>query len=545
MADAIVNVPVPENEPVLAYAPGSDEKKALKAELKRQSGERIEIPLIIGGQEVRTGKTAENVCPHDHKNVLATYHQAGPSEVKAAIRAAQKAKAQWAAMPWEHRASILLKAAELLAGPWRAKINAATMLGQSKTPFQSEIDAVCELIDFWRFNVSYYEDILADQPPYSPTGIWNMVEQRPLDGFVFAVTPFNFTSIAGNLPTAPALCGNTAVWKPASSSVYSNYLVMKLLEEAGMPPGVINFVPGRGADVGDPVLASKDLAGIHFTGSTAVFQRMWQTVGANIQTYGCYPRIVGETGGKDFVFAHASADVPALVTALVRGAFEFQGQKCSAASRAFIPASLWKQVKKELLAQIKTIQMGDPADFTTFMGAVIDEAAFENIEGYISRARKARGQAKIIAGGKCDRTTGYFIEPTVIECSDPSYESLVEEIFGPVLSVFVYEEKDLAKTLKMVDTASPYALTGAVFAQDRAAIVKIKDALAGTAGNFYINDKPTGAVVGQQPFGGSRASGTNDKAGSYLNLLRWLSPRTVKETFCPPTDYRYPHMGQK
>ena len=545
MADAIVNVPAPENEPVLNYAPGSPEKKALKASLKQLAGEQIEIPLIIGGEEVRTGKLGKCVVPHNHKKVLATYHQAGPVEVRMAVQAAQKAKAEWAAMPWSQRASIMLKASELLAGPWRQTVNAATMLTQSKTPFQAEIDAACELIDFWRFNPYYYEQIISDQPPYSPTGMWNYVEQRPLDGFVFAVTPFNFTSIAGNLPTAPALCGNTVIWKPASSSVYSNYFVMKLLEEAGFPKGVINFVPGRGGDVGNPVMSNKNLAGVHFTGSTAVFQDMWRMVGRNIKRYGCYPRIVGETGGKDFVFAHASADVDALVTALVRGSFEFQGQKCSAASRAFIPASLWKEVKRKLLAQVKTIAMGDPTDFTKFMGAVIDKAAYDTIKGYIDRARKAKGQAKIIAGGKCSATTGYFIEPTVIECIDPHYESIVEEIFGPVLSVFVYEEKDLARTLKMVDKASAYALTGAVFAQDRAAVVQIKDALVGTAGNFYINDKPTGAVVGQQPFGGSRASGTNDKAGSYLNLVRWVSPRTVKETFCPPKDYKYPHMGQK
>ncbi len=545
MADAIVNVPIPENEPVLGYAPGSPEKKALKAALKTVGSKQIEIPLIIGGQEVRTGKIGKCVVPHNHKKVLATYHQAGPAEVKQAIQAAQKAKAEWAAMPWQQRAAVLLKASELLAGPWRQTINAATMLNQSKTPVQAEIDAACELIDFWRFNPYYYEQIISDQPPYSPTGMWNMVEQRPLDGFVFSVTPFNFTSIAGNLPTAPALCGNTNVWKPASSTVFSNYFVMKLLEEAGMPPGVINFVPGRGADVGNPVMASKYLGGVHFTGSTAVFQDMWRVVGRNIKRYGQYPRIVGETGGKDFVFAHASADVDALVVALVRGAFEFQGQKCSAASRAFIPSSLWKEVKRKLLAMIKTIKMGDPTDFTNFMGAVIDKPAYESIKGYIDRARKAKGQAKIICGGKCTATTGYFIEPTVIECTDPSYESIVEEIFGPVLSVFVYEEKDLKKTLAMVDKASAYALTGAVFAQDRRAIVQIKDALQGTAGNFYINDKPTGAVVGQQPFGGSRASGTNDKAGSYLNLVRWMSPRTVKETFDPPKAYQYPHMGQK
>ncbi|PIE23326.1 MAG: 1-pyrroline-5-carboxylate dehydrogenase [Planctomycetota bacterium] len=545
MANAIVQVPCPGNEPVRAYEPGSADKKALKAAIKELSSQKLDIPLIIGGEEIRTGNKAKCVCPHDHKKVLATYHKAGAAEVRLAIKAAQKAKAAWAAMPWEHRASILLKAAELLAGPWRMKINAATMLGQSKTPFQAEIDSACELVDFWRFNPYYYQQILSDQPPHSPAGIWNYVEQRPLDGFVFAVTPFNFTSIAGNLPTAPALCGNTVVWKPASSTVYSNYFVMKLLEEAGFPPGVINFVPGSGGEVGNPVMGSKDLGGVHFTGSTGVFQDMWHTVGKNIKKYGCYPRIVGETGGKDFVFAHASADVDAVVTALVRGAFEFQGQKCSAASRAYIPASIWPELKKKLVAQVRSIKMGDPTDFTNFMGAVIDSGAYETIKGYIDRAKKAKDQCKILVGGKCSKTTGYFIEPTVIECQDPHYESMVEEIFGPVLSLFVYEDRDLSKTLKMVDGASAYALTGAVFAQDRAAIVQIKDALSGTAGNFYINDKPTGAVVGQQPFGGSRASGTNDKAGSYLNLVRWVSPRTVKECFNPPKDYGYPHMAQK
>ncbi|MBD3219920.1 L-glutamate gamma-semialdehyde dehydrogenase [bacterium] len=545
MADSIVKVPFPHNEPVLGYAPGSEEKKALKAELRRLAASEIEIPLIIGGEEVRTGNTAKVVMPHDHKHVLATYHQAGPAEVKAAIKAAQKAKAQWAAMPWEQRASILLKAADLLTGPWRYTLNGATMLNQSKTPHQAEIEAVCELADFWRFNAYYYQQVLSDQPPHSPRGLWNYTEMRPLDGFVFAVTPFNFTAIAGNLPTAPALCGNTVVWKPASATVFSNYHVMKVLEEAGMPAGVINFVPGRGGDVGGPAMASPDLGGVHFTGSTAVFQQMWATVGQNIKSYGCYPRIVGETGGKDFIFAHPSADVDALVVAMVRGAFEYQGQKCSAASRAFIPASLWKEVKRKLLAMVKTVKMGDVTDFTSFMGAVIDEAAYDSIKGYIDRARKAKGEAKIIAGGKCSKTTGYFIEPTVIECLDPKYESMIEEIFGPVLSVHVYEDKDLVKTLKMCDTAAEYALTGAIFAQDRAAIVQMKDALSGAAGNFYINDKPTGAVVGQQPFGGSRASGTNDKAGSYLNLTRWLSMRAVKENFDPPYDYKYPYQGAK
>jgi 1-pyrroline-5-carboxylate dehydrogenase len=545
MADRIVTVPFPQNEPVLDYAPGSAEKKALKAELRRLAAAEIEIPLIIGGEEVRTGNTAKVVMPHDHKHVLATYHQAGPAEVKAAIKAAQKAKVAWAAMPWEQRASILLKAADLLTGPYRYTSNAATMLNQSKTPHQAEIEAVCELADFWRFNAHYYQQVISDQPPHSPRGLWNYTEMRPLDGFVFAVTPFNFTAIAGNLPTAPALCGNTVVWKPASATVFSNYHVMKILEEAGMPAGVINFVPGRGSQVGGPVMASRDLGGVHFTGSTAVFQEMWRTVGRNIKKYGCYPRIVGETGGKDFIFAHPSADVDALVVAMVRGAFEYQGQKCSAASRAFVPASLWKDVKRKLLAMVKTVKMGDVTDFTNFMGAVIDEAAYDSIKGYIDRARKAKGQAKIIAGGKCTKTTGYFIEPTVIECTDPNYESMIEEIFGPVLSVYVYEDKDLVKTLKMCDKAAEYALTGAIFAQDRAAICQMKDALEGTAGNFYINDKPTGAVVGQQPFGGSRASGTNDKAGSYQNLLRWLSTRAVKENFDPPHDYKYPYQGQK
>jgi 1-pyrroline-5-carboxylate dehydrogenase len=545
MPDTLMTVPLPENEPILGYAPGSPEKTALKAALSELAATEIEIPLIIGGQEVRTGRLARCLVPHDHGHVLATYHQAGPAEVRRAIQAAQRTRPVWAKMDWQHRAAILLKAAELLAGPRRATVNAATMLGQSKTPFQAEIDAACELIDFWRFNPFFYETIMGQQPIRSQEGRWNYMEHRPLDGFVFAVTPFNFTSIAGNLPTAPALCGNTVVWKPASSAVYSNYHVMKVLQEAGLPDGVINFVPGRGADVGDPVLASPHLGGIHFTGSTGVFQNMWRTVGTNIMTYSCYPRIVGETGGKGFIVAHASADEDALVAALVRGAFEYQGQKCSASSRAFIPASLWKSVRKKLLAELATIKMGDVTDFTTFMGAVIDRAAYTTIKGYIDRARKDRGKARIISGGTCDDSRGYFIEPTVILCSDPHQETMVEEIFGPVLSIFVYEDNDLARTLKVVDQASPYALTGAVFAQDRAAIMQIKDALISAAGNFYINDKPTGAVVGQQPFGGSRASGTNDKAGSCLNIVRWVSPRTVKETFDPHRDYRYPHMQEK
>ncbi|MCB1185075.1 L-glutamate gamma-semialdehyde dehydrogenase [bacterium] len=546
MSDAMIDVPFPANEPVLGYLDGSPEKKELKAACKRLAGEQIDIPLVIGGKEVRTGRTDDCVMPHNHAHKLGQYHKGGEKEVKAAIRAAQKAKKDWAATPFQHRAAILLKAAELLAGRHRMTLNAATMLGQSKNPFQAEIDAACELVDFWRFNPYYAQQIMSEQPDSAP-GMWNMLEQRPLDGFVFAVTPFNFTSIAGNLPTAPALMGNTCVWKPASSSVYSGWYIMQILKEAGLPDGVINFVPGSGGQVGNPIMASPELGGVHFTGSTSVFQGMWRTIGNNIQNYGCYPRIVGETGGKDFVFAHPSADEDALVTALVRGAFEFQGQKCSAASRAYIPESMWKSVRRKLLDAVGSIQMGDVTDFRTFMGAVIDKGAFEDISGFISRARgkAARGKARIIAGGKCDATTGYFIEPTVIQATDPLYETMVEEIFGPVLTVYVYPDKDLLKTLRICDTSSAYALTGAIFAQDRAAIVKMKDELEGTAGNFYINDKPTGAVVGQQPFGGSRASGTNDKAGSYLNLIRWTSPRTVKETFDPPRAYPYPYMSAR
>jgi len=544
MSNAIYDVPSPRNEPVKGYLHGSPEKQELKAALKAMAASRIEIPLVIGGREVRTGDLADCVMPHDHKRLLGQYHKGGAQEVRAAVKAAGKAKKDWAATPFEHRAAILLKAAELLAGRHRMTLNAATMLGQSKNAFQAEVDAACELIDFWRFNPFYAQQIMSEQPESAP-GMWNQLEQRPLDGFVFAVTPFNFTSIAGNLPTAPALMGNTVVWKPASSSVYSAWYIMEILKEAGLPDGVINLVPGSGGAIGNPVMASGDLAGVHFTGSTAVFQGMWKQVGDNIHNYGCYPRIVGETGGKDFVFAHPSADVDALVTALVRGAFEYQGQKCSAASRAYIPANLWPDVKKRLLAEIETIAMGDVTDFRTFMGAVIDQAAFDTIKGFIDRARKARGKARIIAGGGCDDSKGYFIQPTVIEAKDPLFETMVEEIFGPVLTVHVYREKDLLKTLRLCDRSSAYALTGAVFAQDRAAIIRMKNELEGTAGNFYINDKPTGAVVGQQPFGGSRASGTNDKAGSYLNLVRWTSPRTVKETFDPPRAYPYPYMSAR
>jgi len=536
--------PLPMNEPILGYLPGSPEKIALKAKLKELAGARVEIPLVIGGKDVATGDLGECRMPHDHRHLLGVYHKAGAKHVQAAAAAARKAKKDWAALPWEARAAVFLKAAELLAGRRRSTLNAATMLGQSKTAFQAEIDSACELIDFWRFNPAFAHDIMSEQPESGP-GMWNMLEQRPLDGFVFAVTPFNFTSIAGNLPTAPALMGNTVLWKPASSAVYSAWYIMEILREAGLPDGVINMIPGSGGQVGNPVIEHPDLGGVHFTGSTEVFQNMWGTIGANIRNYACYPRIVGETGGKDFVFAHASADPVALVTALVRGAFEYQGQKCSAASRAYVPASLWPQVRELLLAEVASIRMGDPADFTNFMGAVIDQGAFRSIKGFIDQARKARGRARILAGGGCDDRKGWFIEPTVIEAKDPDFVTMREEIFGPVLTVHVYQDKDWLKTLRLCDKGSAYALTGAVFARDRGVIETMKQELVGTAGNFYINDKPTGAVVGQQPFGGSRASGTNDKAGSYLNLIRWTSPRTIKETFDPPRDYRYGFMSQK
>ena len=533
-------VPTPHSEPVLSYAAGSPERAALRGQLGRMAAEVIEITPRIGGRRVETGRTSEAVMPHDYRHVLATWHRAGAAEVGQAVAAALEAHREWSRTSWPARAAIFLKAADLLAGPYRQVLNAATMLGQSKTVHQAEIDAACELVDFWRFNVAWAEEIYAQQPRSSP-GVWNWMEYRPLEGFVFAVTPFNFTSIGGNLPTAPAILGNTVVWKPASTAVYSAHFIMEILEAAGLPPGVINMVPGSGAEVGDPVLASADLAGIHFTGSTATFQGMWQTIGGNISRYRGYPRIVGETGGKDFVFAHSSADVPALVTALTRGAFEYQGQKCSAASRAFIPASLWPRVSEGLRAQIAQLRVGDPADFTNFMGAVIDRAAFENIRQSIEWARSSP-DCELLIGGGTDEGKGWFIEPTVIRARRPDVTLMREEIFGPVLTVWVYEDRDLDQALTLCDRGTPYALTGAVFAQDRAAIVTMAEALRFSAGNFYINDKPTGAVVGQQPFGGARASGTNDKAGSPLNLIRWLSPRAVKETFVPPTDFHYPFM---
>ena len=543
MPNGIVPVPIPVNEPVRAYEPGSPEKASLKAKLAQMLSEEIEIPLIIGGEEVRTGNTAKAVCPHDHRHVLGVYHKAGEAEVTRAIDASQAAWREWSEMPWEHRAAVMLKAAELLAGPWRDTLNAACMLNQSKTVYQAEIDSACELIDFWRFN-PFYMRFIYEQQPESDLGHWDYVEYRALEGFIFAVTPFNFASIAGNLPTSPALMGNTVLWKPASSAVFTAHWLMQLFQEAGFPPGVINLIPGSGSQVGNPVMASRHLAGIHFTGSTPVFQGMWRTVGDTIASYRTYPRIVGETGGKDFVFAHPSADVDALATALVRGAFEYQGQKCSAASRAYIPKSVWKKLEGVLLDQISEIKMGPPTDFRNFFNAVIDGGAFADITGYIQHAKDS-SEAEILCGGEWDDSTGYYIQPTVVQTTNPRFKLMEEEIFGPVLTLYVYEDAALDDTLELCDTTSPYALTGAIFSQDRAAAVKMAAALRHAAGNFYINDKPTGAVVGQQPFGGSRASGTNDKAGSYLNLIRWTSQRTIKENFVPPKHFAYPFMGEE
>ncbi len=543
MSNAFFKVPEPKNEPVKLYAPGSPERAELKTKLTELKSREIEIPLIIGGQEVRSGNTVEMVLPHNHGHKLGIYHKAGEKEIKMAIEAALEARKTWADMPWEHRVSIFLKAADLLAGSWRATLNAATMLGQSKTAMQAEIDAACELIDFWRFNSYYLTQLMADQP-YSPAGMWNRMEYRALEGFVFAVTPFNFTSIAGNLPTAPAIVGAVALWKPASSAVYSAYYLMKLFEEAGLPAGVINFVPGRGGQVGNPVMASSDLAGIHFTGSTEVFQGMWKTVAENLSGSKYYPRIVGETGGKDFIFAHNSADVAALVVAAIRGAFEYQGQKCSAASRMYIPKSIWPEFRKKYTAEVSQIKVGDIEDFSNFMGAIIDRAAYSTIKSYIDYAKES-DEADVITGGGCEDGKGFFIQPTTIVTTNPKFKTIEEEIFGPVLTIYIYEDKKFEETLELCDTTSPYALTGAIFGQDRGALIKMFDYLRNAAGNFYINDKPTAAVVGQQPFGGARASGTNDKAGSAMNLLRWMSARSIKETFVPPKDWTYPFMVEK
>jgi 1-pyrroline-5-carboxylate dehydrogenase len=542
VSNAIFQVPVPRNEPVLDYAPGTAERAQLKNTLRRMSQQQIEIPLIIGGEEVHTGNLGRAVMPHNHGHVLATYHKAGPGEVERAVEAARRAWEEWSRMPWEARAAVFLKAADILTCRRRAEINAAAMLDLSKTAHQSEIDAVAELADYWRYNPYYMMQIMQPQPVNVPS-VWNMAEQRPLEGFVFAASPFNFASIAANLPSAPAMMGNTVIWKPASAAVYSGYHLMRLMLDAGLPPGVINFLPGDGGTVGEPLLVHRDLAGVHFTGSTGTFQRIWQTVGSNIRHYRSYPRLVGETGGKDFVVAHSSADVPALVTALLRGAFEYQGQKCSAASRAYIPDNLWPHVRDGLLAELGTVKVGDVADFSNFMGAVIDDAAYKKIVDYIELARSS-SEVRILAGGEYDDSVGYFIQPTVVQTQDPHHRLMEEEIFGPVLTVYVYPEADWESTLRLVDTTSPYALTGAVFAQDRRAAHLAVQALRHAAGNFYINDKPTGAVVGLQPFGGSRASGTNDKAGSALNLERWVTARTIKENFCPPTDYRYPFMEE-
>jgi 1-pyrroline-5-carboxylate dehydrogenase len=536
-------IPTPQNEPVRSYAPGTPEREELKRALRDMSAQPIEIPLIVGGKEVRTAQTIDTVMPHCHHHVLAKVHQAGPKEAAAAVAAARAAWPDWAAASLEERAAVFLKAADLLAGKYRATVNAATMLGQSKTSHQAEIDAACELIDFFRFNPCFAERIQAEQP-LSAAGTWNQLDYRPLEGFVYAISPFNFTSIGGNLSSAPALMGATVVWKPAATAVYSNFFLMKVMEEAGLPPGVINFLPGNSGQISTALLADRHLGGIHFTGSTEVFQWLWETVGKNLRQYAGYPRLVGETGGKDFILAHASADPDALAAAIVRGAFEYQGQKCSAASRAYVPDSLWPAVRERVLGMLERVRMGDPADFRNFMGAVIDRKAFDKIKEYIDQARTAPG-VKVLSGGGAADGDGYFIEPTLLQVDDPKYRTMCEEIFGPVLTLHVYPERRWAETLQLVDATSPYALTGAVFGRERAAVAEAQRVLRYAAGNFYVNDKPTGAVVGQQPFGGARASGTNDKAGSLFNLIRWVSPRAIKETFSPPTDFAYPFMAEQ
>jgi len=537
----IRRVPQPVNEPVNGYLPGSPQRAELKARLKSMAAEQVDIPLIIGGREIRTGQTHSVTMPHDHAHVLGQYHVATAEHVQQAIAASAAARREWAAWPWEDRAAVVLRAAELLATNWRATINAATMLGQSKTVFQAEIDAACEMIDFWRFNAFFAQELYGEQP-FSGAGVWNAMEYRNLEGFIYAVSPFNFTAIGGNLTTAPALMGNSVIWKPSHAAMLSSYYTYKVLEAAGLPPGVINFVPGDAASITNQLLDSPDLAGIHFTGSTAVFNSMWKKVGENIGRYRTYPRLVGETGGKDFVVAHASADPQEIAVALARGAFEYQGQKCSAASRTYIPQSLWNEVRDRLVAMIKEFKIGDVRDFRNFMGAVIDKKAFTKISEYLDDAKK---NATVVTGGTAKGDKGYFIEPTLIETKDPGYRLLCEEIFGPVLTAYVYPDGQWEETLDIIDKTSPYALTGAVFARDRGAIREASSALRNAAGNFYINDKPTGAVVGQQPFGGARGSGTNDKAGSKLNLVRWASARTVKETFAPPRDYKYPFMAEE
>ncbi len=532
--------PQPKNERVLDYAPGSPERATLKAELARQSGEVVEIPILVDGKEIRTKETFDVTMPHEHGHVIARCHVGTEKEAEAAIEAARAAWRDWSVWPWQDRAAVLLRAAELLAGPWRAKLNAATMLGQSKTAFQAEIDSACELVDFWRYNPHFAAKVYGEQPVSAP-GMWNRMDHRPLEGFVYAISPFNFTAIGGNLSTAPVLMGNVAVWKPSTTGVLASYYIARLLEEAGLPPGVISFIPGVASRISQALLASPELAGIHFTGSTGTFQHLWRAVAENLPSYRSYPRLVGETGGKDFILAHESADPQAVAVAIVRGGFEYQGQKCSAASRVYVPDTLWEEVRDRAVAMTEELRVGDPTDFRNFMGAVIDRKAFDSIKSYIEYA-KASEDTEILAGGGCDDSTGYFIEPTLVLAENPEHKLMCEEIFGPVVTVHVYEAGRWAETLELVDRTSPYALTGAVFARDRRAVREAGAALRHAAGNYYVNDKPTGAVVGQQPFGGGRASGTNDKAGSVLNLVRWVSPRTIKETFDPPKDYRYPFM---
>lgn len=543
MSNAYFQVQKPGNEPYNSYAPGTSEKKLLKQKLSELKSNEIEIPAIIGGQEIKTDRNADVVMPHNHGHKLATVNYCGEKEVEMAIDAALEARKEWADMPWEQRVAVFQRAADLVTGPWRYTMNASTMLGQSKTPHQSEIEAVGELADFLRFNAWYLTQIMENQP-WSPDGTWNRVEYRPLEGFIFAVSPFNFTAIAGNLPTSPAMCGNVSIWKPSPEAIYSNYFFMKLLQEAGVPDGVINFLPGEGADVGDPVLESPHFAGLQFTGSVETFNHLWKTIGQNIGKYHTYPRIVGETGGKDFIFAHNSADIDAMVVAALRASFEYQGQKCSAASRMYIPDSIWPEFREKFLTEVEKVTYGDIENFSNFMGAVISEKAFKKISGYIDYANQAN-DAEIIHGGKYDDSVGYFIEPTVILTDNPNFKTMEEEIFGPVLTIYVYKDKDFEETLELCDNTSPYALTGAIFADDRYALKKMNNALRQSAGNFYINDKPTAAIVNQQPFGGSRKSGTNDKAGSVPNMYRWLSMRSIKETRVPPKEWTYPYMAEE
>lgn len=544
MLKGFFNVPTPVNEPILDYAPGSIERKLLKEALAQSRSEQIDIPMYIGGKEIYTGNKVEITPPHDHQHVLGHFSMGEKTHVAQAIDAALAAKANWEDLAWEHRAAIFLKAADLIAGPYRYKLNAATMLGQSKNAYQAEIDSACEIIDFLRFNVSYMAEIYKQQPPVSPKGSWNRVEQRPLEGFIFALTPFNFTAIAGNLPTSAAMMGNVVVWKPANTQVFATNVLMQIFREAGLPDGVINLIYVSGPDAGDVIFSHPDFAGIHFTGSTGVFQNIWKTIGNNIHKFKTYPRIVGETGGKDFILVHGSADAEASSTAIIRGAFEYQGQKCSAASRVYIAKSIWPEIKDYMLRDLATLKMGGTEDFSNFINAVIDENSFNKLAKYIDGARKDK-TVEVIAGGGYNKSKGYFIEPTVLVVKDPMYTTMCEELFGPVLTIYIYDDAKYEETLNIIDSTSIYALTGAVIAQDRYAIEKAAHRLRNAAGNFYINDKCTGAVVGQQPFGGARGSGTNDKAGSMINLLRWVSPRTIKETFNPPKDYRYPFLGDE